>query len=332
MSTAVENNDSLTKLDWERNKTTLAMFSTLVQSGIPPAQAIVESGITQPGGPEGLEPFLEKLWFERILHPDAEIFDGDLDPNTRKPGEITKNELYLLVDMMLYGRDMPMAYIASSLHIPAIAVGRIKKEIAEANYRIIDNHGAEVFVGDFMRRAENLLSRSRYNEGKVAPGHQNRLNNQKFQFEISNKILDRMQELGKIPKNLGTAHIEEEFIVEVRAGGVVSNRRKEIASTATDSDQPIDVISCPVPSQLTPSSREPERVDGAEPAVSPIRFVSEDQMQRLASEVAQTAEFIDEKLKQIASTPEGAAHLAQRLKDLGDKGSQNIVVERPDDM
>lgn len=224
--------DIISDDDWQAAKPKLAMFSTLVQAGIPPAQAVVESGMAlqQPN----IEIYLEKVMYDRILHPQGRILNDFCDLDQRKPGDLVTHELYMLVDMLHYSRSHPLHYIASTLNIPVQTIFNVKKEIADQHFKLSQNHNAETYVGDYMRRAEMLVSRVQYNETKAAPGSQNRLNFLKMQFEILNKILDRQQEFGKIPKNLGTAHIKEEYVVEVRSGGIISNRRVEQIQEQSD--------------------------------------------------------------------------------------------------
>lgn len=317
--------------DRKNASTMLHMLSTLIESGVHPAQAIANCGINRVRDEE-LELTLEQLWYDRILHPEGKLLSSADDIKTRKPGDLTETELYLIVDLMVYARSLPMPYIATQLGMSLKTIGKVKKDISESYYRIADSGSAEAFLGDYMRRSEDLLMRARHREN-VTSSDQNKIQYQKFQYEIINKILDRQQELGKIPKNLGTARIEEEFVVEVRSGGVVSNKRREIPAKADDdtfTDAELLTSSHSQQSPQSPPLTPVANADGDTEQSAPVKFVSDEQMERINGQ-ALPIEQVEKQLQKIGSTPEGSAYLAQRIKDLGARANQNIIISPPEE-
>ena len=218
----------------------LELFIQLCQQGHNVVAALKGSGIVAGYGynPDvDTELDLEELFYARCRtridksrpdYPYAIVPDEQFDPAKMQPGDLTTSQLYKLVDWLYFVRALPLKAIAASLSLPDKDVAFIKAELSSDFARAIRQQNAEAYIGDLLRIKELLRADIMSRRSKLGPRDGvSAIRMDQFLWELENKFVDRLQEIGLIDKSLGKIDINEEWHVTIEASGSPVNRKLE---------------------------------------------------------------------------------------------------------
>lgn len=232
----------------------LEEFIRCLQNGQSVPRALTVSGLISevardnyiPGVDDELE--IEELYFARAAarHPKV-LSDEEFWAKTpaerqelHKGGHLANSEVYKLVDWLYFSRGVPLLAIAASLQITKAQVVAAKAAISNDFAKSIKAQNADSYIGDLLRvkdliRGDIMRQKSKLS---VTDGKHVQLN--RLLWEIENKYVDRLQEVGIINKTLGRLEVHEEWEVTLNtAGQPITNRIDAVSSTMKD-----DIFDC----------------------------------------------------------------------------------------
>lgn len=256
----------------------LEIFIQLCQQGHNTASALAQSGLLadthvlgyNPAAPDA-EIEIEELFYSRCaatidqsrpawphaVIPDA-IFNGTEQPTApagkqpakpyqKLPGDISLSQLYALVDWLYFVRAMPLKAIGAALRLDVKQVFSIKAELSSEFSSAIRRAGADSFIGDLVRVKDLLRADLVTRRNQLGPRDaQAVVAIDKLLWELENRFIDRLQEIGLIDKSLGKVDVHETWHVTIGpAGQPINTKVKELDSgliNHTDNSDPwIDV-------------------------------------------------------------------------------------------
>lgn len=229
--------------------TKLEMFIALAQQGKSVGQALRDSGIIAGPQPDD-ELALEEMYFRRAAAKKGcqvvsdDVFTGyssDERHEHNKRGDITTTQLYKLTDWLYFVRGLPLKAIAASLQVEPRVIAHIKADLSNDFAKTIRLQSAEGYIADLLRTKDLLRADLMFRKTQVGSAHHSQIIIDKLLWELENKFVDRLQEIGIIDKNLGSVDVHEEWHVEIGAAGQpINTKMKEIPTTLDSTDEDID--------------------------------------------------------------------------------------------
>lgn len=217
----------------------LEKFIHLCQAGSSTAQALKDSGIISPESTPNYIPgidselAIEELFYQRVASKNQPIMTDEefmaRSPEERvklnEQGVLSKTQLYKLVDWLYYNRSLPLKAIASSLQLPASDVAAVKAALSNEFAKVLKAQNAEAYIGDLLRTKELILADLAMRKTKIPAGDRQHTIMARVIWEIENKFIDRLQEIGYIDKSLGRIDVHEEWEVTIGAAGQPVNTK-----------------------------------------------------------------------------------------------------------
>lgn len=220
----------------------LELFFNLCGSGKTIPQALQMSGIVAPSGYDPSQPeaelIVEEMFYTRCAakvdktrskYPCGVIPDDEWDSADRRPGDLRKTQLYALVDWLYFVRAMPLIAIGKALQVPGKEIAIIKAELSNEFSKAIRMQHAEGYIGDLLRMKDLVKADLVMRRNGLGPRDaQAAIQIDKLIWEIENRFVDRLQEIGLIDKNLGKIDINEEWHVSIdTVSGAPVNKKLE---------------------------------------------------------------------------------------------------------
>lgn len=218
----------------------LELFLTLCQQGHDTISALHQSGIHATLGYDPTQPqaevMIEELFFTRCQvridtsrpqFPFAIIPDQLYDPAQARPGDLLTSQFFALVDWLYFVRALPLNAIAKALAVPPEIVAKVKSDLSQEFAKAIRRQNGEAYLGDLLRTKELLRADLMMRRSKLDPRAQTQAAVQidRLLYELENRFIDRLQEIGLIDKIIGTVEVNEEWHVTVSPAGAPVNKK-----------------------------------------------------------------------------------------------------------
>jgi len=223
----------------------LELFIRYCQSGCSVISALKQSGLAtgyvyDPADPQA-QVDCEETFLERVAarldktRPGAPyaVFPDDQFPEEPKKGDLKQSQVFMLVDWLYFTRSLPLTTIAQFLQLRPVDVAKIKGELSGQFAQALRKQSGEAYIADLLRQKDMIKADlySRRNGSRTTDA----INIDKLVWEMENRFVDRLQEIGMIDKTLGRVDINEEWHVTIGPAGQPENT-KLIPSTSISQD------------------------------------------------------------------------------------------------
>jgi hypothetical protein len=237
----------------------LEKFIHFCRAGASTAQALKDSGILSPETTDLYVPgvdselAIEELFYDRVASKNQPVLTDDqwmqLTPQERadhnKRGALCTSQLHKLVDWLYFNRTLPLKAIASAIQVSANEVAAIKAAISNDFAKVLKSQNGEAYIGDLLRTKELIRADIASRKAKLPASDRQHVMLDRLIWEIDNKFIDRLQEIGYINKSLGRIDVHEEWEVTIGAAGQpVNTKLKNVSQFDADrlqQDETIDV-------------------------------------------------------------------------------------------
>lgn len=207
---------------------------------------LIDNNLYDPSNPEA-EVNLEQLLFDRMrakldtsrANSKYAVFaDADF-PEVPVTGDLKQSQLFRLVDWMYFTRSIPLSSIAVMLQLPAHVIGQVKGAISNEFARSIRQTNGEGYIADLLRKKDLLVAQLTA-DAKTATA-QVRVQISRIVWEMENRFVDRLQEIGLIDKTLGRIDVNEEWYVTLDGTGQPHNNKMKVLAEKNEFE-PVDDV------------------------------------------------------------------------------------------